>query len=275
MHHHGRRAGDAPSIVLVHGWPDSAEVWDLVVERLGISFHVVTIDLPGVGASPAPSGPRPFRIEVLAAQIDSVIRSIRTDAPVHLVGHDWGGVIGWEYAMTPASARHVDSFTTLSGPSLDHLGALVRRAPRDRSAARLAASQLGRSWYTAALSLPVVRTVPWRRGGDRLFRRWLTRTEGITGYPGPGLSRDAAAAVPLYRTNIAARLARPDVRSVEIPVHAIVAERDRYVSPAAMRDIGRRVPSLETSSIDAGHWSPRSHPGDVARLVADWVRSFD
>lgn len=274
-HHHGRRPGDAPTIVLLHGWPDSAAVWDLVVPHLRDRFHLVTIDLPGAGDAPLPSGDRPFRLELLAAHVDSVVRSIRTDHTVHLVGHDWGGVIGWEYVMTPAFARHVDSFTTLSGPSLDHLGELVRRARHDRAAARLASRQLARSWYTAALSLPLVRTVPWRLGADRVFRRWLERTEGTEGYPGRQLSRDAVATVPLYRTNIAARLARPNVRPVGIPVHAIVAERDRYVSAAAMRDLEHRIPTLECSSLDAGHWSPRSHPAEVARLIDDWVSAFD
>ena len=77
--------------------------------------------------------------------------------------------------------------------------------------------------------------------------------------------------MPLYRTNIVPRLLAPRPRPVTVPVHAIVAERDRYVAPSTMRALGEWVPQLHTSSIDAGHWAPRTHPEQVATLIVDWI----
>ena len=274
QHHHGRTVGDAPSIVLVHGWPDSAAVWDLVVPHLTDRFHVVAVDLPGVGDAPPAIGRSPYRLDALAPALDDMVHSLDTDRGVHLVGHDWGGVLGWELVMTPAYAARLSSFTVLSGPSLDHLGLLARKAPGDAATARVVADQLARSWYTTALSLPVLRTIIWRAGADRAFRRWLHRSEGVEGYPGEHLARDAAGAVPLYRTNIVPRLLAPRARPVTLPVHVIVAEQDRYVAPGTMRALEEWIPQLHTSSLDAGHWSPRTQPEQVATLVTEWVQQL-
>lgn len=275
-HHSGRAEGTSPTVVLVHGWPDSAAMWDPVARQLDDTFHVVTLDMPGVGRAPAPTGvPHPYRLDQLARALDTVIEGMTVDQPVHLVGHDWGGVLGWRYLMTPELGDRLASFTTLSGPSLDHMGLLLRRSVEDRRLARIAAGQLIRSWYTLVLSVPVLRTALWRLGGASALRWVMRRGEDMRGYPGNDLAHNAAATVPLYRSNIAARLCAPTVREIRVPVHVIVAERDRFVSPAVMRSLDRWVPDLEVSDIDAGHWAPRSHPDTVASLITAWVRDVD
>ena len=45
-----------PAIVLVHGYPDSKEIWRGVIERLAPRFHVIAYDVRGFGGSSAASG---------------------------------------------------------------------------------------------------------------------------------------------------------------------------------------------------------------------------
>ncbi len=114
--------GDANRTILcVHGWPDCHEVWDLVADRLAAAGdHVVTFDVRGVGASTPATVRRPYRITEMAADIDAVIASTSPARPVHLVGHDWGGAEGWEYVLSDASEGRVATYTSMSGPSLEH-----------------------------------------------------------------------------------------------------------------------------------------------------------
>ncbi|MEU5157858.1 alpha/beta fold hydrolase, partial [Glycomyces sp. NPDC021274] len=49
---------DRPTVMLVHGYPDSKEVWSEVARRLADRFHVVLYDVRGCGRSTAP---RPLR----------------------------------------------------------------------------------------------------------------------------------------------------------------------------------------------------------------------
>lgn len=261
---------DGDTVVLVHGWPDCHLVWNPVADRLhDAGFHVVTFDVRGVGGSSRPTGPRPYALEHMAADIGAVIDATAGGRPVHLVGHDWGGVEGWEYVTTDGNADTVATYTTLSGPNIDHLAHLLR------TSLRAAIVQGSKSWYTLVLSLPVVRTVLWRLGLERAFRRWLRLSEGIdpaSGHPPPCLVADAVAAVPLYRTNVFGRVWRPSVRPCPVPVHQLVATRDRYVSASVLAGAAAFVDDFTRTEVRAGHWMPITHPDDVATAVAGFIR---
>ncbi len=267
----GEPVPDRPTVVMVHGWPDSHEVWDLVADRLHTDgFHVVTFDVRGVGESTAALVHRPYTLDKMAADVGAVIDAVSPDRRVHLVGHDWGGVEGWEYVASAENAARVETFTTVSGPNLDHLGHLLR------SSATAAVVQGSKSLYTLVLSLPVIRTAMWRLGMARAFRRWLRVTEGVRpddGYPGPGLAQHAIAAVPLYRTNIFGRMRRSDIRPVRVPVHQLVATKDNYVSASVLAESAAFVDDFTRTEIVAGHWSPRTHPDDVAHAMTDYYSS--
>jgi pimeloyl-ACP methyl ester carboxylesterase len=271
---------DGPTILLVHGWPDTHHVFDLVADRLEGRFHVVAFDTRGVGGSAAPAGRRAFALPALAADIDAVAEAVRPGGPVHLVGHDWGAVQGWEVAQSPMLAERFASFTSLSGPCLDHTAAMLRDRLRRPTPRRLrpVVAQGARSAYTVVLSTPGLRTGIWRLGFERLLRRWLLLSEGIdaaSGHPGDDVAAAAIAGVSIYRQNIWARLRRPDPRTVALPVQLIVATEDRYVSPRVFEDTDRWVPDLTRRELRAGHWAPRSHPDAVADLIGAFVASIE
>jgi pimeloyl-ACP methyl ester carboxylesterase len=84
--------GDGPPVVLLHGWPQHWYTWRGVIERLRDDFRVVAIDLRGFGWSEAT--PRGYRKEELAQDVVGVLDALGLER-VFLVGHDWGGVVGF------------------------------------------------------------------------------------------------------------------------------------------------------------------------------------
>lgn len=276
VYERGSAADDRPTLVLTHGWPDDHDVWGLVADRLEDRYHLVSFDVRGVGRSTAAVVHKPFTLDKLAGDVVAVIDAVSPDRPVHLVGHDWGAVQGWEVVQSPAHAERVASFTSLSGPCLDHTGAMLRRRLRRPTPRNLrpVLAQGARSAYTVVLSAPLAGTWLWRLGFGPVFRRWLRLTEGVPldgGYPGPDLAKAAMAAVPLYRQNIWRRLRRPDPRPIGVPVQLIVATQDAYVSPRVFEDVACWVADLTRTEVAAGHWSPRTHPDELAALIDDFV----
>src|ERR1700727_397370 len=92
-------AGDPQdaTVILIHGYPDTKSMWLPVMARLAPEVHVVAYDVRGAGASSAPRGWAAYRVSALAEDFAAVREAVAGPRPVHLVGHDWGGVQGWEF----------------------------------------------------------------------------------------------------------------------------------------------------------------------------------
>lgn len=119
---------ERPTVVLVHGYPDSKEVWAEVAGRLSERFHVVLYDVRGHGRSSAPQPLRGgFTLEKLTDDFLAVVDAVSPDKPVHLVGHDWGSVQSWEFVTVARTEGRIASFTSMSGPSLDHFGHWIKQ----------------------------------------------------------------------------------------------------------------------------------------------------
>ncbi|WP_415858290.1 alpha/beta fold hydrolase [Burkholderia pseudomallei] len=119
---------NAPPVILVHGYPDSARVWERVREHLDKRFRVIAYDVRGAGASDAPKRRADYKLSVLAQDLLAVADVTCGDRPFHLVGHDWGSIQCWEAATDPAVKGRLASYTSISGPCLDHVSRAAQSA---------------------------------------------------------------------------------------------------------------------------------------------------
>ncbi|MER6627886.1 SDR family oxidoreductase [Streptomyces sp. NPDC000987] len=270
-----------PTVVLVHGYPDSKEVWSEVAPRLTDRFHVVLYDVRGHGRSTAPRPLRGgFTLEKLTDDFLAVADAVSPDRPVHLVGHDWGSVQGWEFVTAARAKGRVASFTSMSGPSLDHFGHWIGRRVKRPTPRRIGQllGQGARSWYVYLLHTPVVPELAWR---GPLGKRWpgiLRRLEQVPGgdYPTSSLSADAAHGAWLYRDNVRARLRRPRPDAyAHAPVQLVTPLHDPFLSERLYDELERWVPRLTRRTLPAGHWIPRTRPDRVAALIDDFVTSVE
>lgn len=270
----GTGPADGPTLVLVHGYPDTQAVWDPVVARLADRFRVVTYDVRGAGASTAPRGPAAYRLDRLADDFDAVCTSVAPGSPVHLVGHDWGGIQGWEFVTRGRFAGRLASFTSIAGPALGHALGVTRTAIRAGDVGR-AAGRVRRSWYIVPLCLPGGPTLMWKaalRGGR--WRRWLTHLERVPvndTHPAPTVCADGWHGANLYRANIPHRLLRPNpLAPAHAPVQLIIPTRDRFISAAYYDAATRAAPGLRHREVVSTHWAQLTEPD----LIAGWVGEF-
>lgn len=272
---HGPR--DRPTVVLVHGFPDDASLWDEVVPRLAGRHHVVAYDVRGAGDSEAPGTVSAYGFDHLVDDLVAVVdHVVGAQARVHLVGHDWGAIQGWEAVTRPEVAGRFHSFTAFSAPSLDHAGAWVRRraATRSPAAVRDLAGQAMKSWYIAAFQVPWVPEAVLRR---TLGASWLGRLRALEGIQPPGgidaerATRTAVNGTNLYRAN-RGRLRSPRRDAVFVPTQVVLGERDAFVSEAVFADLEVHAPDAVRHVVpDAPHWLPRTHPEVVAAHVSTFV----
>ncbi|MFE1287699.1 SDR family oxidoreductase [Streptomyces sp. NPDC058751] len=270
--------GDAgrPTVVLVHGYPDSKEVWSEVAARLADRFHVVLYDVRGHGRSTAPRPLRGgFTLEKLTDDFLAVIDAVSPGEPVHLVGHDWGSVQAWEFVTVARTEGRIASFTSMSGPSLDHFGHWIRRRTK-RPTPRRVGQLLGqgaKSWYVYMLHTPVLPELAWRGPLGKRWPKILQRLEKVPAgdYPTPSLPSDAAHGAWLYRDNVRSRLGRPrEDAYAHAPVQLITPLGDAFLSERLYDELERWAPGAVRRTLPAGHWIPRTRPD----RVADWISGF-
>ncbi|MEU2895317.1 SDR family oxidoreductase [Streptomyces sp. NPDC006967] len=270
-----------PTVVLVHGYPDSKEVWSEVAPRLAERFHVVAYDVRGHGRSTAPRPLRGgFTLEKLTDDFLAVVDAVSPDRPVHLVGHDWGSVQSWEFVTVGRAKGRIASFTSISGPSLDHFGHWIDRRvkrPTPRRVGQLL-GQGAKSWYIYLLHTPVLPELAWRGPLGRTWPRILERLEKVPGdgYPTPSLPSDAAHGTWLYRDNVRRRLRNPRADAhAHAPVQLITPLEDAFLSERLYEDLEQWVPRLTRRTLPAKHWVPRSRPDLMATWISDFVTSVE
>ncbi|MEU5009098.1 SDR family oxidoreductase [Streptomyces sp. NPDC021749] len=266
-----------PTVVLVHGYPDSKEVWSQVARGLADRFHVVLYDVRGCGRSTAPRPLRGgFTLEKLTDDFLAVADAVSPDRPVHVVGHDWGSVQAWEFATVRRTEGRIASFTSMSGPSLDHFGHWIKKRmvrPTPRRAAQLL-NQGAKSWYVYLLHTPVLPELAWK---GPLGKRWpgvLQRVEKVPAgdYPTASLPTDAAHGAWLYRDNVRARLRRPRADAyAHCPVQLITPTGDAFLSQRLYDDLEQWAPQLVRRTLPAKHWVPRTRPDQLVSWIAEFV----
>lgn len=267
---------DGPPLILVHGWPDSHVVWDGVVPLLADRFRIIRYDNRGVGNTSAPKRTAEYAMARYADDFSAVIEALAPGQPVHVLAHDWGSTGVWEYLARPGAEDRVASFTSVSGPSGDHLARFVLdglAAPyRPRRFGR-ALTQLLRLSYMGFFSIPVVAPLVVRGFLANALRRSLRSRDGLSAaqlHHSDTFRADAARSVKVYGANFFRTMtnARTD-HQVRVPVQLIVNTRDPYVRPPVYDETGRWVSRLWRRDIKAGHWSPMSHPQVLATAVTE------
>jgi pimeloyl-ACP methyl ester carboxylesterase/heme-degrading monooxygenase HmoA len=101
---HYLRAGAGPTLVLVHGYPESSETWRKVMPELARTFTVIAPDTRGVGRSSVADN---FSLEDVADDVYELVKSLRLKQ-VRLVGQDFGVQIVSAYA-----AKHREDVSAL------------------------------------------------------------------------------------------------------------------------------------------------------------------
>ena len=278
VYEYGNRDGE--TIVLAHGWPDTHHLWLNVIPLLADRFHVVAYDQRGHGRSTNPKGVKPFALAELAKDFNAVIDAVSPERPVHVLAHDWGSVQIWEAVCEPSAELRIASFTSVSGPNLDHLGAMLHHNLTHPTPGNLATvgRQLAASGYTFFFQTPVLPKVFFKLASAGRWKQFLKRIEGTTPeriHLADTFEADLVSGLRIYRANIGGHLSNPRDRHTTVPVQLIVNERDVAVKPGSYRDESKWVEQLWRRDIPSGHWAPFSHPQVLARATTELIDAIN
>jgi epoxide hydrolase 4 len=95
---HYASLGQGPLVVMIHGFPDFWYTWRDQMQALSANYQVVAIDQRGYNLSDKPKGVENYDMKFLVGDVAAVIKHLGKDKAI-IVGHDWGGIVAWTFAM--------------------------------------------------------------------------------------------------------------------------------------------------------------------------------
>lgn len=205
---------DGPPVLLIHGFPETSYEWRKQIPALvDAGYRVIVPDTRGYGDSDKPPGP--VSRHTLAADMVGVLDRFDVDE-VALVGHDWGGIIGFKVVIDwperISSVALMDTLCTVWTPFAVH-GFWFKARPLPEHFYAEYHEQFIETIFTGQSDpeLPGWPDSPWNVSGRRLTpNRWAT-DEDVEVYKkafsDPG---SHAAAISYYRHALPFHRMRPD-----------------------------------------------------------------
>jgi pimeloyl-ACP methyl ester carboxylesterase len=259
----------APKVLLLHGFPEAAFVWDEVMAELAGRAQCLAPNLRGYAGSSAPLEVAAYRARHLVGDVVQLIEG--RGAPIDLlVAHDWGGALAWNLA-----AARPDLLRRLLIINAPHPATFLRElqgSPAQQVASRymldlcepgaeatLAADDFARLWPflgQGAWLTPALR--------ERYRQVWqLGLTGPLNYYRASPLRPPRSASDPLHALGL------PDeVTRVAVPTRVLWGERDHALLPGLLEGLEQWVPNASVRRVpDASHWIVHERPDLVVQEV--------
>jgi pimeloyl-ACP methyl ester carboxylesterase len=249
-------ANARPTVVAVHGIPESSLAWRDVAAAVGDSARMVIPDLPGFGRSDKPAT-YDYSLARQSRLLEALLERVVPDAPIHLAVHDIGGPVGLMWAirnpdrLASLLILNTTLFLELFRPPLAALMSLV--------------PVIGPRAVAAMLS----RESDFKRGFLRPCARPIdpvTLDELYDPYRQSDACRAAALTWAAYRRGLGAVIrARRELPRIAAPTTVLFGAQDPYCTPASARAFASRISNARLRLLDdVGHFTPTEAPTEVA-----------
>ena len=272
---------DAPAIIFLHGFPESARTWRHQMADLAADFRVIAPDQRGFAGSDKPADVSAYAIRHLVADVFALADALAATSFV-LAGHDWGGAVAWAAALR--RPERLAGLVIANGP---HPHVFQDRLWRDRA-------QREASQYITAYRRPGAARAIRAAGLERFLDQTLGRH--LAGRPLTAEDRSAylaewshvGALEAMLNWYVASPLVVPPIDDpgpaptwlrqpfpkVETPTLVVWGRQDQALLPAQLDGLPPHVPDLRVREVDAGHFLTWEQPQAVTAAIRTFLREI-
>jgi haloalkane dehalogenase len=266
--------GQGRPVVLLHGNPTSSYLWRNVIPHLTHLGRCIAPDLVGMGESgklPDP-GPGRYDFDTHATYLEAFLQEVELDEPAVLVLHDWGAVLGLDWARRhPDQVRGVAFMEAVVNPltwaDWPEASRKTFRGMRSADGEQMVLDEnvfLERMLPASVLdglapeALERYRA-PFRNREDRWPMLEWPRQLPIENVP-PRV-HDVVAAYGQW------------LRTSDVPKLFVNADPGSILV-GRVRKLVRKWPALTEVTVQARHFVPEDAPDELGRALGDWIRGL-
>jgi len=265
--------GSGKAIVLLHGFPDSKELWKYQIPALAkAGYRIIAPDLRGVGNAPRPLETEKYAMPLLINDVIGIIDALGLEQ-VHLIGHDWGAALSWQLVQ-----YFPHRFYSLTALSVGYPGNSGWDSMEQRE----------KSWYfylflQEGVAEKTISDYQWEFGKEML-KSHKDREEVLKRLQQP---HALTTALNWYRGNLQHMLTQPDteypivkeklqreVKKVGVPVLGIWSDLDHALLEPQMKHSSEHSKKFTYQKIEgAGHWMMLDKPIQLNQLILDFLEN--
>lgn len=259
---------DAPTLLLLHGFPSSSRMFEPLLSRLADRYRLIAPDYPGFGHSDAPAPERfAYTFDHLAQVIEAFTRTLDL-AQYALYLQDYGGPVGFRLALAQpgrVTALVIQNAVAHEVGLQPGVWAPRRAWWADRQAHEDAIRRAILSLEATRLRHVGTSTHPERYDPDL----W---TDELAFLHRPGMDRIQLDLMHDYRSNLAAYpLWQSWLRRRRPPILVVWRRYDTSFAVAGAHAYRADVPDAEVHLVDAGHFALDEAPDQIAEYMRDFL----
>jgi epoxide hydrolase 4 len=275
---HYAQAGEGPLILFLHGFPEFWYAWKAQLAEFGRDHLAVAPDMRGYNLSSKPTDVEQYAIPKLVEDVRALAEHLGHKKLV-LVGHDWGGVVAWFFAIT--HPERVEKLVIINAPHPAVFQRELAQNPAQQKASEymlLLRSPEAEKTLSADSYTPLVNGVL----GEGLKQGAFTEEDRKTyleawSQPGAltgGLNYYRAAGVgpPSEGEKPAPLAAEGATLTVKVPTLVIWGEKDTALLAGNLDGLEQYVPELKIRRIpDGTHWVVHEKPAVVNAAIREFL----
>jgi len=265
--------GEGPLLLFLHGFPEFWDGWKALLPEFANDFRAVAVDMRGYNLSSMPEKLEAYQIPVLLEDVRALAVELGAKKFV-LAGHDWGGVIAWDFAAAHPEMLHKLVILNAPHPTVFARELLNNPAQQKASAyfnifSSPAAEPL-LSQDDFAILQRVVFAGAWANDEDHrkyleCWRRGLTG--GLNYYRAAGLKSPIGGEKPEASHFLTPR------NPITVPTLVIWGERDIALLTGNLDGLDQHVKNLKIQRLpEAGHFVVHEQPAVVIRSMRQFLQ---
>jgi pimeloyl-ACP methyl ester carboxylesterase len=260
-------AADAPTLLLLHGFPSSSHMFRDLIPLLADEFHLVAPDLPGFGRSDMPArGSFEYTFDHLAHVIDRFTEVLELD-PFSIYVFDYGAPVGFRIAaahpdrITAIVTQNGNAYTEGLSDGWSPVQAFWKDpSPANRDAVRSMVQPETTIWqYTHGVD-DLTKVSPDGYGLDNFY---LAR---------PGADEIQLDLLLNYASNLEAYPAWQEYfRTSQPPLLAVWGSNDPFFIPPGAEAFKRDIPDADVRFLPTGHFALETHADEIADAIIGFL----